>query len=118
MSVADAENVTAAPDGPVASSVIFEGTVTVGGVVSTTVTLNEPCPVLPCASVALHDTSVVPSAKIDPECGVHVVLTLPSTMSVADAENVTAAPDGPVASSVMFAGTSSEEGRVGTAGRS
>ncbi len=46
MSVAEAEKVAIAPDGPVASRVISEGTVTVGGVVSTTVILKLPVPVL------------------------------------------------------------------------
>ena len=40
MSMADAEKVNGAPDGLVASSVAFPGTVTTGGVVSRTVTVN------------------------------------------------------------------------------
>src|SRR6266498_2270073 len=85
-----------------------------GGVVSTTVTVNEPCPVLPCASVALHCTVVVPSGNVEPLAGVHVTATLPSTMSVALAVYVTTAPLALVASAVMFAGSVSAGGVVST----
>src|SRR4051794_30005156 len=43
-------------------------------------------------------------AKVLPDAGKHVTATLPSTMSVAVALNVTALPVGPVASVVMLAG--------------
>src|SRR5438270_5045910 len=39
----------------------------VGGVVSRTVTVNEPCAVLLCVSVAVHCTVVVPSGNVDPD---------------------------------------------------
>jgi hypothetical protein len=45
---------------------------TVGAVVSCTTTLNPPVATLPEASVAEHDTGVVPSEKEDPDGGVHV----------------------------------------------
>src|SRR3954452_8334640 len=38
-----------------------------GGVVSRTVTVNDPCAVLLCVSVAVHWTVVVPSGNVDPE---------------------------------------------------
>src|SRR5688572_19943308 len=112
MSNADAENVALAPDGPVASFVMSLGTVTAGGVVSTTFTLNFAEPVLPAASVALHVTSVEPRPNVLPEAGTHVVGRLPLTMSNADAENVAVAPAGLVASVVMSAGTVTAGGVV------
>jgi hypothetical protein len=51
-----------------------------------TFTVNAPVARLPCASVALHETVVAPNANVEPEAGVHVTATLPSTMSVALAE--------------------------------
>src|SRR6185436_21063071 len=77
----------------------------VGGVVSRTVTVNEPVAVLPWVSVAVQFTVVVPSANVEPLAGVHSTATLPETRSVAVAVNVTAAPLGLVASAVMFAGS-------------
>src|SRR5258708_32254073 len=76
----------------------------VGGVVSCTVTVNEPCATLPAASCALHCTVVVPSGKVDPDAGVHVTGTGPSKSSMAVAVNVTTAPEALVASAVMFDG--------------
>src|SRR5947209_1447585 len=72
---------TVAPPGPVASAVMSAGSVSVGAVVSWTVTSNVP------------------------DAGRHVTGTLPSTASSADGEKVTAAPAGPVASSVMSPGS-------------
>ena len=103
-SVAVAVNVTAAPDEPVASTVMFDGRCNVGGVVFVTVTVKLPLALWPAASRAEHVTVVVPSANVLPEAGAHVGTTLPSTRSVAVAVNVTAAPDGPVAGTVMSAG--------------
>ena len=54
----------------------------VGPVVSTTFTISEPVDELPWASVAEQLTVVNPSGNVDPEVGVHVVATSPSTMSV------------------------------------
>src|SRR2546425_3647913 len=93
-----------APLGPVGSAVIVPGSTTVGGVVSWTVTWNEPVAVLPCASVAVHRTAVVPRGNIDPEAGLQDTGTGPSTMSVAEGTKETAAPDGPAASAIASAG--------------
>jgi hypothetical protein len=81
------------------------GGVTTGGVVSRTVTVNDADPVLLCGSVALQATIVVPNAKIAPLAGVQVVATAPSTLSVAEAVKLYAAPLLLVASTVAFAGT-------------
>jgi hypothetical protein len=104
-SEAEAENVTTAPPGLVACTVISDGSVNAGGVVSTTVTLKEAEPVLPALSVAEQDTLVEPKAKVEPEAGVQVTGTEPSMRSEAEAENVTTAPLGSVSSTVMSAGT-------------
>jgi len=84
MSVAPTENGTAAPPGPVASEMMSAGTVSDGGVVSTTRIVNVEDPVFPCASVAEHVTVVSPSGKVDPEEGAHVGVMDPSTRSEAD----------------------------------
>ena len=58
-----------------------------GGVVSTTVTVNDTVPVLPCESVALHVTIVVPSGNVEPDAGTQTTSAMgPSTSSVAVAE--------------------------------
>ena len=72
------------------------GTLTVGGVVSLTVTVNEPAAELPESSVAVQVTVVVPSGKVLPEGGAQTTLGLGSTRSEAVAVYVTTAPDGPV----------------------
>jgi hypothetical protein len=77
--------VNAAPAGPVASIVAFAGTVMAGGAVSLTVTVNEAEPGLPCASVAVQVTVVVPSGNVEPLAGVHATATTPSMLSVAEA---------------------------------
>ena len=46
--------------------------VTTGAMVSCTVTVNDPAPVLPAVSVAEHATVVVPSGKVAPDAGAHV----------------------------------------------
>jgi len=112
MSVAEVENVATAPDGPVASSVIFAGRVSVGGIVSCTVTVKLPLAVFPFESVAEQLTVVVVIGNVLSEDGTQVTATAPSTMSDADAENVAAAPVGPVASNVIFAGRVSVGGVV------
>jgi hypothetical protein len=81
------------------------GTNTVGGVMSRTMTLKELEPVLPCESVAVQVTGVVPRPKVLPDAGEQFGTRLPSTVSLAEAENVTTAPLGPVAAAVMSAGT-------------
>src|SRR5436190_4411013 len=72
----------------------------VGGVVSRTMTLKLPEPVLPCESVAWHVTSVAPIGNVDPEEKSHVVDAdrSPSTVSLAETEKETAAPAALVAS--------------------
>src|SRR3989441_8790656 len=97
-----------------ASRTMSPGTVMCGGVVSRTVTANEDEPVFPWASVAVQSTGVVPSGNMDPDDGLQVAVTGPSTMSVAPTENGTVAPPGPVASAVMSAGTVSDGGVVST----
>jgi len=79
--------VTRAPPGPVACTVLSEGTLTTGGVVSTTVTANEALPVFPERSVALQVTVVAPPGNVDPE-GQEPQSTGrgPSTSSTAEAE--------------------------------
>src|SRR3989304_1272741 len=103
-SVAVAEYVTEAPDADVASAVISDGRLSVGPVVSTTFTINEPVDVFPAVSVAEQSTVVEPSGNVEPEAGEHDVATSPSTRSVAVAEYVTEAPDADVASAVISDG--------------
>ena len=108
ISVAEAEKLATAPEGPVASRIILAGTVTVGGVVSTTDTLKLALPVFPDASVAEQLTVVVPRAKVEPEAGEQVAARGPSTRSLAEAVKEMVAPEGPVASTVIFAGSVTE----------
>ena len=103
-SEAETENVTTAP-GLVACTVISDGSFNSGGVVSATVTLKEAEPTLPALSVTEHVTFVEPNANVEPDEGVQVGAKEPSTASNAEAVNVTTAPVGPVASTVMSAGT-------------
>jgi hypothetical protein len=104
-SVADAEYVNVAPAEFVAASVALAGTVTVGGVVSRTVTVNVACPLLPRLSVALHVTVVGPSGNVVPLTGVQLIATAPSTTSFALAVYVNGAPAALVASTKVFDGT-------------
>src|SRR2546422_6984891 len=106
LSVAVTVKVTMAPEGPVASACIEGGTVRTGGVVSITVTWNNPVTVFPWESDAEQTTFVVTkTGKVDPEAGRHVTATGPSTRSVAEAEYVTTAPLGPNAEAVISAGS-------------
>src|SRR4051794_19216345 len=105
MSEAEVENETVAPDAPVASAVLSAGTDTTGAVVSTTVTVNEPLLLFPAPSVAVQWTVVVPSGNVDPDPGPHDGATEPLTMSLAVDANETAAPEAPVASTVLLTGT-------------
>src|SRR5437867_3580644 len=77
-----------------------------------TVTLNEAEPVLPCASVAVQTTVVVPSGNGDPLAGVQVTGTMPSTSSHADVLKKTAVPDEFAAATVAFGGTDTTGGVV------
>jgi hypothetical protein len=95
------EYVAVAPVGPVASTENEAGTpASAGGVVSTTVIVNEPVAMLPEASVAEQVTVVVPSGNVEPEVGSHSTATGPSTRSEADGLKATAAPAELVASTV------------------
>src|SRR5258708_1889104 len=87
LSVAVTVNETAAPLGPVASAVMFAGSVSTGPL--DTVTLNVPTPMLACASYAMQVTVVVPRSNVAPEGGEQCTVTLPLTASVADAVYVT-----------------------------
>src|SRR5207237_5913612 len=94
VSAADAVKVNAAPVGPVASIVAFAGTVTMGPVVSLTVTVNEPTRLLPCVSVAVHVTSVAAIGNVAPLAGVQFSATAPSTPWTAVGLTGEAAPCG------------------------
>src|SRR3989454_4606476 len=104
MSVAPTENGTVAPPDPVASTTMSRGTVSDGGVVSTTRTVKEAMPVLPWASVARHTTVVAPNPNVEPEAGVQTGVSLPSTRSSAVTTKISGAPDAPVASRGMPGG--------------
>jgi hypothetical protein len=93
-------NVTRDPAGPNASSVCVGGT-TIVGPASVTTTLNAADPLFPAASAAVQVTVVVPTGNVDPEAGAQVGVIAPDTASVAEAENVTTAPVGPVAAAVI-----------------
>ena len=84
MSLADAENETGAPLAPVASCVMSPGTVTVGGVVSRTVTAKLfGALVFPEESDAVQLTVVVVIGKVLPDGGAHETLGFGSTLSEA-----------------------------------
>ncbi|OAI54529.1 hypothetical protein AYO48_04895 [Gaiella sp. SCGC AG-212-M14] len=74
------------PLGFVVESTMFAGTVMIGGVLSTTVTVtvNDADEELPAASVAEQMTGVAPEPKSEPEEGKQSTETAPSTRSVAD----------------------------------
>jgi hypothetical protein len=99
-SVADAAKLTTEPAVDVASTVWLDGSVSVGAVVSCTEVVKLPAALLPAASVAEHETVVVPRAKVLPEAGVQLTGTMPSITSSADALNETIAPAALVASAV------------------
>jgi hypothetical protein len=61
--------------------------------------------VFPEWSEAVHETVVFPSGKVEPDPGLQLTVGLGSTLSVAVAEKLTAAPLPDVASVVMFEGT-------------
>jgi hypothetical protein len=83
VSLADTLKLTAAPAPLVASAVISLGTVSVGFVVSRTVTVKLPVAVLPWVSLAEQGTVVVPRAKVLPDAGVQLTGRTLSTTSVA-----------------------------------
>jgi hypothetical protein len=75
-----------------------------GGVVSWTVMWKEALEEFPAASIAEQFTVVVPIPNVEPVAGVQLELVTP-TASVNVTVYPTGAPDGPVASAVMSAGT-------------
>lgn len=83
-SVAVTVKVTTAPEELVASALMFPGRLRVGR--PDTVTVKLPVALFPALSVAVQVTVVVPSGKVEPEAGVQLTGTVPSTASVADAE--------------------------------
>lgn len=90
---------------------MFDGVAIVGGV-SATVTLNDVCALLPCASAVEQLTVVVPTPNVVPEAGAQLTWSLPSTASEAVGVGyVTTAPEEPP-STVMFDGVPLMEGGV------
>src|SRR5262245_43790383 len=75
LSVAVTVNVSTLPVGSAVVSVMSAGTVTTGLVVSWTVTLNDAVDVAPKVSVAVHVTFVVPNGNVEPDAGLHALLT-------------------------------------------
>lgn len=67
--------------------------------------MKVPVAELPALSVAEQDTLVEPTINVEPEAGVQVTDTEPSTESSAETVNVTTAPLEPVALTVTSAGT-------------
>jgi hypothetical protein len=104
-SEAEAVNVTTAPLEPVAGTVISDGSVNSGGVLSTTITVNEPEAAFPALSVTEQATWVEPNTNVEPEAGLQLGVIAPSTASDAETLKVTTAPLAPVASTVISAGT-------------
>src|SRR5688500_17536223 len=72
-----------------------------GCMVSATVTSKSPEDVLPNLSFAMHCTVVVPSGKVEPDDGSHVICGSGSDVPSAVTVNVIAAPSGDSASAVM-----------------
>ena len=96
---------TSAPSGPVASAVMFAGTVSEGAVVSTTVTSNDPDVVWPWLSVAVQSTGLVPRGNVAPEAGAHSMSTWSSAASVPVTSYSTDAPSALVASTIWSSGS-------------
>jgi hypothetical protein len=101
---AEAVKVATAPASLVPWIARSAGRVRTGAVVSPTVTVNVPEAVFAAASVALHETVVVPIGKVDPDSGVQTTATCPSIASRAEAVKVALAPAALVASTATFAG--------------
>jgi hypothetical protein len=83
VSVAVATKLTTAPAELVDGTVIVPGTVTTGGVVSFTVTVNDPETVTPVLLVAVQLTVVEPSGKSVPDAGEQLDTSAPSRGSLA-----------------------------------
>src|SRR5436190_13734988 len=92
-SVAVAVYVTTAVQ-PAPAETVTGGRLSVGGVVSRTVTWNVAVPMLPRESVAWHVTNVVPSPNVEPLAGEQTAGRGPSALSDAEAVNITTAPLG------------------------
>jgi hypothetical protein len=73
---------TATPADEVAVADWFGGQVMVGGVVSTTVTVNEQVEVLFAASATMQVTDVVPKGKVEPGAGVQDGIPTPGQLSL------------------------------------
>jgi len=84
-SFADAVKLTTVSEALDAVTVISEGNVNAGGVVSTTVTLKLAVPIFPFVSVAVQLTAVVPRGKVAPESGEHDWDSTASSGSLAEA---------------------------------
>src|SRR5712691_8634309 len=67
--------------------------------------VNNPPLLLPAASVAVHETLVVPIENVPPLAAEQTIVTSASTASVAVAANVAGAPAALSASSVWLPGT-------------
>ena len=67
------------------------GHVTVGAVVSFTVTEKLHCEELPPASVAVQVTVVVPTGNVEPEAGTHATVAVPQSSLAVGTANVTTA---------------------------
>ena len=89
---AEAVKVAVAPAPLVAATVKSAGGVSMGAVVSPTVTAKLPEAMLPAASVAEHDTVVLPIGKVEPDAGAQTAVTGPSIASRAEAVKVAIAP--------------------------
>ena len=75
-STAEAENLTTAPLGPVASTVMLLGRVRIGPPGSSTLTKKLPSVLFWKLSVATQVTRLAPSGKVEPEAGVQLTATL------------------------------------------
>ena len=101
ISVAEALNDTGAPVFDVALALIASGSLSAGGLVSTTVIRNDSDAVLPALSTAVQRTIVLPSVNVAPDALLHVGDTGPSTRSRAETAKGTAVPVELVASDVI-----------------
>ena len=81
-SLPEAVKVTTAPEGPVAFTLMFDGTVTDGAAL-VTVTLNVTEVVIDAMSVAEHVTTVAPIGKVEPLAGTQLTASAWSRKSVA-----------------------------------
>ena len=103
-SFAEAVKLTGAPEAFTALTVILDGRVSTGRVLSTTVTVKLPFAVLLWESVDEQLTVVVPIGNTEPEAGKQVTGREPSTRSFAEAVKLTGAPEAFTALTVMLDG--------------